>query len=218
MHARLSGGPSLRITTALLGTATTREGNPALRIHSGRMFLPLHEGHDMTTSTITLNDVDIAAVGALADEIAADPIKAHTTWNASVSWDGGFHTTTRIRDFAPIPTDEPEGLGGSDTAPNPVEQLLGALGSCLAIGYAANATAAGIRIDNLRIDVEGDLNLKSFLGLEPGHAGYDTLRASVHIESDATDDAIAALHETVVATSPVGHTLAGAIPLTVDLK
>ena len=172
----------------------------------------------MTTSTLILNDVDIAAVGALADAITTDPVKADTTWSASVSWDGGFRTTTTIRDFAPIATDEPEGLGGSDTAPNPVEQLLGALGSCLAIGYAANATAAGIRIDNLRIDVEGDLNLKSFLGLEPGHAGYDTLRASVHIESDATDDAIATLHDTVVATSPVGHTLAGAIPLTVDLK
>jgi uncharacterized OsmC-like protein len=172
----------------------------------------------MTTSTLTLNNVDIAAVGALADAITADPVKADTTWSASVSWDGGFRTTTTIRDFAPIPTDEPEGLGGTDTAPNPVEQLLGALGSCLAIGYAANASAVGIRIDNLRIDVEGDLNLKSFLGLEPGNAGYDTLRASVHIESDATDDAIAALHDTVVATSPVGHTLAGAIPLTVDLK
>jgi uncharacterized OsmC-like protein len=172
----------------------------------------------MTTSTLTLNDVDIAAVGSLADAITADPIKADTTWSASVSWDGGFRTTTAIRDFAPIPTDEPEGLGGTDTAPNPVEQLLGALGSCLAIGYAANASAAGIRIDNLRIDVEGDLNLKSFLRLEPGHAGSDTLRASVHIESDASDDAIAALHDTVVATSPVGHTLAGAIPLAIDLK
>jgi uncharacterized OsmC-like protein len=173
----------------------------------------------MTTSTITtLNDVNIAAVGALAGAITADPIKADTTWSASVSWDGGFHTTTSIRDFAPIATDEPEALGGTDTAPNPVEQLLGALGSCLAIGYAANATAAGIRIDDLRIDVEGDLNLKSFLGLEPGHAGYDTLKATVHIESDADDDAIAALHNTVVATSPVGHTLAAAIPLTIDLK
>jgi uncharacterized OsmC-like protein len=172
----------------------------------------------MTTSTITLNDVDIAAVGALADAIAQDPVKADTTWAASVSWDGGFRTTTNIRDFAPIATDEPKGLGGTETAPNPVEQLLGALGSCLAIGYAANATAAGIRIDDLRVDVEGDLNLKSFLGLEPGHAGYDTVRATVHIESDADDDAIAALHDTVIATSPVGHTLSGAIPLHIDLN
>jgi uncharacterized OsmC-like protein len=172
----------------------------------------------MTTPTITLNDVNIAAVGELADAITTDPVKADTNWSASVSWDGGFRTTTAIRDFAPIATDEPEALGGGDTAPNPVEQLLGALGSCLAIGYAANATAAGINIDDLRIDVEGDLNLKSFLGLEPGHAGYHALRATVHITSDADDTAIAALHETVVATSPVGHTLAAAIPLEIDLQ
>ncbi len=169
------------------------------------------------TTTLTLNDVDITAVGTLANAIAADPTKADTTWSASVTWDGGFRTTTKIRDFAPIATDEPEGLGGTGTAPNPVEQLLGALGSCLAIGYAANATAAGIAIDDLRIDVEGDLNLKSFLGLEPGHAGFETLRATVHIDSDADADTIATLHDAVVAASPVGHTLAAAIPLTVSL-
>jgi len=178
--------------------------------------LPPHKGQHMTTSTIQLNDVNLSSVGALADAITTDPTKADTTWSASVSWDGGFRTTTSIRDFAPVATDEPEGLGGTDTAPNPVEQLLGALGSCLAIGYAANATVAGIEIRDLRIDVEGDLNLKSFLGLEPGHAGFETLRATVHIESDADDEAIAALHDTVVATSPVGHTVAAAIPLTVD--
>ena len=171
----------------------------------------------MTTSTIQLNDVDIAAVGTLVDAITEDPRRADTTWSASVSWDGGFRTTTAIRDFAPIATDEPRGLGGTETAPNPVEHLLGALGSCLAIGYAANATAAGIRIDTLRIDIEGDLNLTSFLGIEPGHAGYDTLRATVYIESDADDETIAALHDTVVATSPVGHTLSAAVPLTVEL-
>lgn len=171
----------------------------------------------MTTTDIKLNNVDIAAVGNLANAIVDEPTKGDTTWKATVGWDGGFRTTTRIRDFEPFGTDEPSTLGGTDTAPNPVEQLVGALGSCLAIGYAANATAAGIRIDNLRIDVEGDLNLEAFLGLKPGHAGYDTLRATVHLESDADSDAIAALHEKVVSTSPVGHTLSNAVSLAVDL-
>ena len=171
----------------------------------------------MTTSTINLNDVDIRAVGALVETITADPTKADTTWKASTAWDGGFRTTTTIRDFATIATDEPRGLGGTETAPNPVEHLLGALGSCLAIGYAANASIAGVRIDDLRIDIEGDLNLKSFLGIEQGNAGYETIRATVHIETDADDSTVAALHEAVVATSPVGHTLNRAVPLTVEL-
>ncbi len=171
----------------------------------------------MTTSIINLNDVDITAIGALAEAITSDPTKADTTWKASIAWDGGFRTTTTIRDFATIATDEPRGLGGTETAPNPVEHLLGALGSCLAIGYAANASIAGVRIDDLRIDIEGDLNLKSFLGIEPGNAGYETIRATVHIETDADDATVAALHEAVVATSPVGHTLNRAVPLTVEL-
>ena len=171
----------------------------------------------MTTSTTTLNGVDISAIGTLVEAIGTDPTTADTTWKASIAWDGGFRTTTTIRDFAQIATDEPKGLGGTATAPNPVEHLLGALGSCLAIGYAANASVAGIRIDDLRIDIEGDLNLKSFLGIESGNAGYETIRATVHIETDADADAIAALHETVIASSPVGHTLNRAVPLTVEL-
>ena len=139
----------------------------------------------MTTTTPLLNNVNIGAVGLLAAAISAEPDKGDTLWKATVGWDGGFRTTTTIRDFEPFATDESAALGGTDTAPNPVEQLIGALGSCLAIGYAANATVAGIRIDDLRIEIEGDLNLESFLGLTPGHAGYETLRANVYIESDA---------------------------------
>lgn len=30
-----------------------------------------------------------------------------------------------VRDFPPAPSDEPAGLGGSDTAANPVEQVVG---------------------------------------------------------------------------------------------
>jgi len=168
-------------------------------------------------TTTTLNNVNIGAVGLLVEAIEAEPTEADTTWRATVTWDGGFHTTTTIRDFPPIATDEPAGLGGTDTAPNPVEQIIGALGACLAIGYAANATAAGIEIDDLRIDIKGELNLRTFLGLESGNAGYETLQATVHIDSDADDAVIAELHDKVVATSPVGHTLSRAVPLTIEL-
>jgi uncharacterized OsmC-like protein len=171
----------------------------------------------MTTTAIQLNDVNIGAVGALVDAIKAEPDRADTTWAASVTWNGGFQTTTAIRDFPPYATDEPETLGGTDRAPNPVEQLIGALGSCLAIGYAANATVAGIALHDLRIDIEGELNLETFLGIEDGHAGYDTLRATVHIESDSDETGIKELHDKVVATSPVGHSLSRAIPLAIEL-
>ncbi len=172
-----------------------------------------------TISTIsTLNAVDIAAVAGLAGKIQASPEVAATTWKASVAWDGGFRSSASIREFGPIGSDEPAGLGGTDTAPNPVEQLLAALGNCLAVGYAANATAAGVTINSLRVELEGDLDLHTFLGLDPdGHAGYTAIRATVELDSDAPADVIETLHRNVIATSPVGHTLGRAVPLQIDL-
>lgn len=170
----------------------------------------------MSVTTTQLNAVEIDAVGALAQAIVDDPTKAATVWSASVTWDGAFRSSAAIRNFDARPSDEPPGLGGTDTAPNPVEQLLAAFGNCLAVGYAANATLRGIEIDALRIDVSGDLDLHTFLGLDPdGNAGFSSISVDVHLETEADPDEVAALHAAVAATSPVGHTLSRAVPLTI---
>lgn len=175
-------------------------------------------GGTMSQQTTTqLNDVDLAAVSALTEAIQSDPAKAATTWAAQVTWDGAFASRARIRQFADVPSDEPTALGGGDTAPNPVEQLLGALGNCLAIGYAANASVAGISIDALTIDLKGDIDLHVFLGLKEGHAGFTTIQAKVDLESSAPREQVEQLHDKVLASSPVGHTLKSAVPIEITL-
>lgn len=164
-----------------------------------------------------LNGVNLASVGALAGRIQGEPSAASTVWRAEVTWKGAFRSEARVRDFEPLPSDEPAGLGGSDTAPNPVEQLLAALGNCLAVGYAANASAAGIAIEHLQISLAGDLDLRTFLGLAQANAGYEAIRVDVDLRSDATPSQLAELHEKVVGTSPVGHTLSRAVPLRIAL-
>ena len=171
----------------------------------------------MTTTTSRLNQVDIETVGALIGAVREEPAKATTVWSAEVRWAGGFRSESRVRDFEPVPSDEPAGLGGDDTAPNPVEQLLGALGNCLAVGYAANATAAGIALRDVTISLEGDLDLHTFLGLKAGNAGYNGIKATVNIDSDATAAQLEELHNKVVATSPVGHTLTRPVPVSIEL-
>lgn len=171
-----------------------------------------------TISTTSLNAVDIESVGALVDAIQDQPGRAITTWSADVGWTGAFRSEARIREFDILHSDEPPALGGSDTAANPVEQLLAALGHCLAVGYAANATQAGIAIHDLRISVEGDLDLSVFLGLAEGHAGFDSIRADVRLITDGTEEEVAELHQRVVTTSPVGHTLANPIPIDIRLQ
>ncbi len=170
-----------------------------------------------TQTTTRLNAVDIESVAGLASKIQESPEVASTVWKSSVAWGGGFRSTSQVREFSPVPSDEPASLGGDDLAPNPVEQLLSAFGNCLAVGYAANATVAGIEINSLTIDLEGDLDLHTFLGLNPeGNAGYDAIRVKVNLDTDASPEQVAALHAQVAATSPVGHSLARPVALQID--
>jgi uncharacterized OsmC-like protein len=166
-----------------------------------------------------LNQVDLSAVGALVGKIRQRPSAGFTTWSAKVRWTGAFRSEATVRRFAPIASDEPAGIGGTDSAPNPVEQLLAALGNCLAVGYAVNASVAGITIRDLRIDVDGDIDLHAFLGLDPkadGRAGFSAIRVAVHLDSDADAAAVAELHRKVAAASPVGQTLSTAVPVEIS--
>lgn len=161
----------------------------------------------MSASATHTNDVDLSVIGQLAETIQSDPENGRTKWHARTEWTGGFKSATYARDHAPILTDEPELLAGTNTAPNPVELVLAALGSCLTVGYTAAAAAQGIALRSLEIEVSGNLDLRVFLGLAEGHAGYSAIEVITHIDSDADEPTLKALHDAVIVTSPVGHTL-----------
>jgi uncharacterized OsmC-like protein len=148
--------------------------------------------------------------------ISQRPAGGQTTFSAGVRWTGAFRSEATVRTFAPIASDEPRGMGGADSAPNPAEQLLAALGNCLAVGYALSASSAGIAIRALSIDVAGDLDPRVLLGLSDGHPGFSAIRVAIHLETDADEDAVAQLHAKVAATSPVGQTLSQAIPVEIS--
>ena len=88
----------------------------------------------------------------------ADP-KAIKTLKCKTVAEGRFRHLNFIRSLPPYIVDEPPGLLGDDTAPNPSEASLAALGSCLAVGIHANAVASGITVYRLEIELEGDLNI-----------------------------------------------------------
>jgi uncharacterized OsmC-like protein len=175
----------------------------------------------MTTATEKKPGFDQVALMGLINQVKEDPDVGKTVWKASTKWNGGFRSEARIRDFT-IAMDEPKPLGGSDTAPNMVEIVLGAYGCCLTTGYAANAAMRGIELEDIQIDLEGDLDLNAFFGLQsPDECcpGYTTVRAKVSLKApNATPEQIAELHAAVKATSPVGAILERPIEVTTELQ
>src|SRR5947209_10966787 len=170
----------------------------------------------MSTLT-TFNGVDTSRIAALSNKIQEEPAQGDTLWKAEVIWQNGFRNQIRIRDLPASYADEPEVLGGTNTAPNPVEQLLGALGSCLATGYTANASLRGITIRDLRIELEGHIDLGCFLGIKAGYAGYPEVSVKVNLDADAPAETLQDLHEHVLIASPVGNTIQSPVGLKAQL-
>ena len=158
--------------------------------------------------------VDTAALNGLIQAIDEDPGKGATQWRAETQWNGGFRSEAKIRNFT-LKMDEPEALGGTDTAPNMVEAVLGAYGCCLTTGYAMNAVRRNIEIQDIKISLEGDLDLQGFFALDDQVSpGYSTIRVNVTIVAPNADPAaLQSLHEDVLKTSPVGAILGRPIPV-----
>ena len=164
-----------------------------------------------------INGVPVSAVEGLVNAVKSDLAKGQTKWSAVTTWKGGFDCESKIRNHT-VHMNEPNALGGTDTAPNMVENVLAAYGSCLTVGYSLNAALRGIKIKDLKVEVEGDLDLAGFFGLsETVPPGFTGVRAKVHLDSDASPEAVQALHAHVLKTSPVGCILTKPLSVTTEL-
>ena len=139
----------------------------------------------MTAPTI-ISGVDTTALGSFVESTQTKADYSGTTFSANVVWQGGFRNEIQVRDLAPQYADEPASLGGTDIASNPVEQILGAFGACLSIGYTAGAIGRGITLHALELALTGRIDLPVFFGLKDGHAGFSDIDIVVRIDSDGS--------------------------------
>jgi uncharacterized OsmC-like protein len=184
----------------------------------------------MATMT-TRNGVDVDRLVATVGAVQADASLARFTFRARSTWETGGRNRGEIREFehAGQPTterpqafeligDEPPVLLGTNAGPNAVELVLQALAFCYAVGYAYNAAAKGIELEELRYEVEGDLDLHRFLGLGGPRAGFGEIRARSWVRSpNATAAQLEELCQYVQDTSPVRDILANPVPVTTEV-
>lgn len=100
--------------------------------------------------------------------------------------------------------DEPRELGGADGGPNPVELLLSALAACRIITYRFHAARLGIPLDDVTIDLEGDIDLRGFLAMaDDVRPGFREIRGEVRVQSAATPEQLASLEDAVNRHCPI---------------
>lgn len=166
------------------------------------IFLTKLENQKMSKpkDTKVINGIDVNVVTETIDTVKSNRDLGLSRFKIQNKWEGATRTTTTVGDMYAakqtishkenyqVLSDEPEMLSGSDLAPNPVEQLLSAVASCVTTSVIAHAAVRGIQINSLESELEGDIDLNGFLGLDEKVAkGYSEIRLTLHVDTPHPD-------------------------------
>lgn len=164
-----------------------------------------------------LNGWDVDAMNEAVEDVRQQPESGRLSWRSRVSWDGGFGLDVRTREIEQLGEvldrrftlrgDHPPELLGANTGPTAVELLLGALGACVAGTFAAQATARGVAIESLEVDVGGDIDLNGFFGLKPVQPGVTDVKLQLRVQSEAEPAVLEEILDAARSASPVFDSL-----------
>lgn len=175
----------------------------------------------------TVNGVDVDRLKSTVQAMEAVPELAKFTFRVTNRWmKGGLNRTTigsfrgagaeNHRDAFVIDNAEPSLVVGEDEAPNPVEYLLHALVGCLTTTFVYHAAMQGVRLRAIESQVEGRLDMRSFLGVrEDLHGGFEAVHVSFRVKADCSEDELALLMDVARRRSPIANFVLRAVPTSV---
>ena len=179
-----------------------------------------------------VNGVDVDELNTTISAVRDNAALADFKFRVSNKWISGGHCTTTIKHFYGagqedtsrkeafvVEADEPAVLLGEDHGPNATEAALHALTSCLNTTLIYHAAAKGIKIDELEINAEGTLDLRGFLGIsEEVRSGYQNVKVTFRVKSDAPERKIEELVELAQKRSPVFDIFSSPVPISVEVE
>lgn len=183
------------------------------------------------TNVSVVNGVDRDKLFKTIDHIQASPSLAKFRFNVRNEWVDGGHNRSTIESFFgagsdikhavkfELHTDEPAILLGEDQGANAGEYLLHALASCITTSIVYHAAARGIAIEELESSVEGDIDLRGFLGLDDSvRKGFQEIRVGFKIKADVSDEQLQELCGLGQEYSAVLDSLTRGVPVSVSAE
>jgi uncharacterized OsmC-like protein len=182
---------------------------------------------DKNTMDAAVNGVDIDKLKSTVEAMRVVPALAKFTFRVSNRWMKGDLNRTTIGSFHGAGAENPRDgfvidnaapllVVGGDEAPHPVEYLLHALVGCLTTTFVYHAAMQGVRVQAIESQVEGQLDLRSFLGLRedlPG--GFEVVNIRFRVKAECSEDELAGLMDAARRRSPVASFVVRAVPTSV---
>ncbi len=140
------------------------------------------------------------------------------TFKIKAQSESAAKTIVKARNFE-IVVDEPEALGGTDVAPNPVEYVLAAFAGCLNVMGHLVAQEMGFELKSLKIEMEGNLNPAKLFGKsDDERAGYKNIIIKLIPETEADDSILDKWVHAVESRCPVSDNLQNVTPVSVEVE
>jgi uncharacterized OsmC-like protein len=171
------------------------------------------------------NGINVDDLLSAIESVKEDRTNGKLTFIVGSKWTGGFASVHTTSDFAVgnepgkrekhhrISTDEPNEVLGSDTGISPAETLISSLAACLTVGYAANAAALGIDIDELSFEITGNGSLEGFMNIGNKRPGLSDLNIKAIVKSNAPAEKLQELHDYVNEHSPIWDTICNPVKI-----
>lgn len=164
------------------------------------------------------NGVDAEQLLGTAGAIKTKPELGQFQFRCASRWVDGARTTSEVGGHV-VGSDLPETLAGGGTAPNPVEHLLHAVGSCLTTAIVYLATARGIALTEVEASLEGEMDVRGALGLSAYYrSGFDQITIRLHIVGDAPEETLEELVADAQERSPVFDMLTNGVPVATEIE
>jgi uncharacterized OsmC-like protein len=181
-------------------------------------------------ATIT-NGIDLARLTETIEAVKATPELGRFQFRIQNRWIDCGENRSEVKPFSAggkeiqhktgltLLADEPETLLGTDRGANPVEHLLHALASCVTTSMVYHAAARGIALERVESTLEGDLDLRGFLGLAPDvRKGYQSIKLKLRIKANISDEQFRDLSSLGPRFSPVYDSVSNGVSIAVSTE
>lgn len=122
----------------------------------------------------------------------------------------GTRTKIQVRDFDPVYTDEPSSLGGTNSAPSPLETVLVALVGCDGVIINGVATAMNFSYSGVDFATESQIDVRGPKGVPGIRPYFESGKLEIIVYSDEPENRFRQLCKNVEFRCPVMNLLAAA--------